>query len=203
MCYFDRCSIEERLEHFERLSKQFDGRSVAERKELQRCVLLSVFRARSEQETTAATATATAAAATTATTALHLCALRQRVYLDVQFTSASVAMWQQGSEKQVSFLLEKVLQARQTERTFAGSSCRLDLEKFTRTDALSQFEITFEFVFKFTFLSILIVHCARISLVQRNVFCLKSIDSIKLFILEMLINYARINISKYRCVQFL
>lgn len=140
MCYFDRCSIEERLEHFERLSKQFHGRSVAERKELQRCVLLSVSRARSEQETTAATTTATAAtatASTTATTALHLCALRQRVHLDVQFTSTSAAMWQQGSEKQVSFLLEKVLQARQTERTFAGSSFRLDLEKFTCTDALS------------------------------------------------------------------
>ena len=81
MCYFNRCSIEERLEHFERLSKQFDGRSVAERKELQRCVLLSVSRARSEQETTAATATAAATAAaattsTTTTTALHLCALR-------------------------------------------------------------------------------------------------------------------------------
>lgn len=170
MCYFDRCSIEERLEHFERLSKQFHGRSVAERKELQRCVLLSVSRARYEQETTAATTAATAS--TTATTALHLCALRQRVYLDVQFTSTSAAMWQQGSEKQVSFLLEKVLQARQTERTFAGSSFRLDLEKFTCTDALSQFEVTFKFVFKFTFLSIFIVHRLRISLVQRYICCI-------------------------------
>ena len=103
----------------------------------------------------------------------------------------------------MSFLLEKVLQARQTERTFAGSSSRLDLEKFTRTDALRQFEITFEFVFKFTFLSFSIVHRPRICLVQRNVFCVKSFDSIKLFILEMLVNYARINISKYRCIQFL
>ena len=75
VCCFDRCSIEERMDQFERLSKRLSGRFVAERKELQRRILLSVSCARSEQETTGATA-ATAAA-------FHLCALRQGVYLDV------------------------------------------------------------------------------------------------------------------------
>ena len=66
------------MDQFERLSKRLSGRFVAERKELQRRILLSVSCARSEQETTGATAATAATAA-----AFHLCALRQGVYLDV------------------------------------------------------------------------------------------------------------------------
>ncbi|XP_076172986.1 uncharacterized protein LOC143149463 [Ptiloglossa arizonensis] len=105
----NRLSAEEYLERDEQLSDRPHGRSAPEGKKLQRRVLrVPKGSERFGEEAIPA--------------ALHLLALRQRVHVDVQSSTTSAPMRQQGGEEHVPVLLQEVLQTRPTQRAHTGAS---------------------------------------------------------------------------------